>query len=309
MLPLDTIVGNSAAVGYLRHMKQTGRIHHTLLFHGPDGVGKSSCAIAFAKELGIQPSDIQEYVPEGKGYLHTIDTMSDIKKASMEHPFESPKKLILIREADRMLPSGANALLKTLEEPLETTLIIMTTSNLEGMLETIQSRSCHIAFRRLNHVEITTLLQKHGVEGEDAKKAVSIGQGSISKALRYEMGQKREATVFSALTSMIEGNPTLCIDLLSELEEEDPEDLFESILQWFRDLHLLKSGGKKELLFNAKQVDRLEAILQHQIPSLDQVVEIVQGGHTALKHNVKLRSIVEGMICRFISDNRLIACD
>ena len=61
-------------------------------------------------------------------------------------PFEAKAKVFIIKDADRMLPPSANALLKTLEEPTYDSYIIMTTSNLDEILPTIASRCFKINF-------------------------------------------------------------------------------------------------------------------------------------------------------------------
>jgi len=309
MQHLDAIHGNQAAVHYLQHMIKEGRVHHTLLFYGPEGVGKTTCARAFAHELGIRPSDIREFHPEGKAYIHTMESMAEVRKAASEHPYESQKKLLLIREADRMLPSGANALLKTLEEPLGTTVLILTTSNVDLILETIQSRACLVAFRALSKEELEAALIDKGVDADKIRKAVSLAQGSISRALEYENEEKIEGSVFAALSRFVQGDISSCFDHLSEVEEENPEHVFDIVLQWFRDIHLIRAGASEDLLYNKEQSEALKQLAIQPVPELDHVVRSVHKGYTSIKHNMRLKPVLEGILCSLIPNNSLVTRD
>ena len=78
---------------------------------------------------------------QGKLAFHTIESIRFIIQELSYQGYSSKKRVVVIYDAERMLPSSSNALLKTLEEPSEGTLIILTTSKLGKILPTIRSRA------------------------------------------------------------------------------------------------------------------------------------------------------------------------
>ncbi|MCH9613520.1 MAG: hypothetical protein SP1CHLAM54_05230 [Chlamydiia bacterium] len=111
------------------------------IYFGPSRDSYTKAALEYAQELlGSQITNLREYFPEGKTAMHSISTIREIKEEAMTRPFEGEHKVLIIHGADRMLPSGANALLKTLEEPYETTHILLLTHDLDSILPTILSR-------------------------------------------------------------------------------------------------------------------------------------------------------------------------
>src|SRR4051812_17594000 len=135
------IIGNEEIKASLKYMVATKRVGHSLLFAGRDGIGKSLFAMALAIEmLGGTPAqkqriidgthpDLHIYRPEGKVAMHSIDSLRAFSDDVYMAPTEAPYKVFVMHDADRMLPTSANALLKTFEEPAPQTLIIMLTSS------------------------------------------------------------------------------------------------------------------------------------------------------------------------------------
>ncbi len=150
------ILGNEAAKQTLTGLLEQKRLPHALLFAGPDGVGKSLFALETAQALlgekaharcatGTHP-DLHSLRPEGKAELHTIEAVRALIEEAAFPPFEAPCKVFILYEADRMLPTSSNALLKTLEEPQPHTYFLLLTSHEGAILSTIASRTRKIPF-------------------------------------------------------------------------------------------------------------------------------------------------------------------
>lgn len=150
------ILGNEAAKQTLIGLLEQKKLPHALLFAGPDGVGKGLFALEMAKALlgekaharcasGTHP-DLHILRPEGKAELHTIEAVRALIEEAAYPPFEAPCKVFILYEADRMLPTSSNALLKTLEEPQPNTYFLLLTSHEGAILPTIASRTRKIPF-------------------------------------------------------------------------------------------------------------------------------------------------------------------
>ena len=179
------LIGNSDIQNYLSVMVNKKAIAHALLFSGPAGVGKGLFANWFAEKiLGSTPHpDLFHLHPEGKLALHNIDALRAFSDQVYLAPYEAEKKVFILHDAERMQPAAANALLKTLEEPAPSAVIILTSSHPERMLPTIRSRCRQFPFQRVGTEEIASFLQQKGVEREKAELLAQRGDGSVAKAL------------------------------------------------------------------------------------------------------------------------------
>lgn len=138
---------------YLSRILKTGRVPHTLLLHGPKEAQKKEAAVSFARALlgknaaeKKEPPDLHIYALEKESNLHSIESIRALIDEAALPPFEAEASVFIIEDAEKMLPSASNALLKTLEEPLEGRYFILLVNEIEEVLPTILSRACEIAF-------------------------------------------------------------------------------------------------------------------------------------------------------------------
>lgn len=286
------ILGNEPLKAYLQKAIAENRLAQTLLFTGPDGIGKSLFAKALAKALlGKENSpDMHIYGPEGKSGLYAIDTVRELIDQEHEAPFEARGKVFILEDAERMQPASANALLKTLEEPTAETTFILLSSSTHEMLPTILSRCTICHFQPLSEEAIAALLHTKGYPTRLAK----IAHGSAGRAFEWaehpEFEEHRKI-LFDLLTRK-PSYPELSLQL-SKLEEligmeEDPvksarrvEYLFASILMWHRDQHLRHVGAKEESLFFPDEP-------QKEPVSMTQVEKAIERARLAVQRNMKL---------------------
>ncbi|TXI41920.1 MAG: DNA polymerase III subunit delta' [Nitrosomonas sp.] len=210
MMDFSHIVGNDDIKGFLQCMVTGERIGHSLLFAGRDGIGKGLFAMTLATELlggeaqrqrieqGRHP-DVHVYRPEGKLAMHSIDTMRSFSDEIYLPPNEAPYKVFIVHDADRMLPTSANALLKTFEEPAPRTLIILLSGSPQAILPTVLSRCRKLYFQPIPSNLIATFLQSHhSCSSDDAQRIAAQASGSIGRALRLMQQQgdpKREVVL------------------------------------------------------------------------------------------------------------------
>jgi DNA polymerase-3 subunit delta' len=90
--------------------------------------------------------DVQWARPESKSRIISVDQMRDVMRQINLKPTEAAWKVAVIVAADRLNTSAANAFLKTLEEPPAQSVIILTTTEPERILETIESRCLRLSF-------------------------------------------------------------------------------------------------------------------------------------------------------------------
>ncbi|MDP1834552.1 MAG: DNA polymerase III subunit [Chlamydiales bacterium] len=188
-MDLSHIIGNDEIKTFLLRMISTERVGHSLLFAGTDGIGKSLFATALAQNLLATTRenhpDLHIYRPEGKLAMHSIDTMRAFNDEVHMPPNEAKYKVFIIHDADRMLSTGANALLKTFEEPSPHTLIILLSSSPQALLPTVMSRCRKLYFQPIAEAQIAAFLQqKHSCSIKEAERIAARSSGSIGRAMR-----------------------------------------------------------------------------------------------------------------------------
>ena len=152
------LIGNPLAKKLLESLVLTDHIAPTLLFSGPNGVGKKQFALAFAKKLLKEGAraDLLLMTPDEKNDLHSIESIRNLILEATLPPLESTRRFFIIDEVEKMTPAASNALLKTLEEPPSQSHFILVTQGPDALLPTIVSRCQKIDFFPITFLELTT---------------------------------------------------------------------------------------------------------------------------------------------------------
>ncbi|NTU69974.1 DNA polymerase III subunit [bacterium] len=158
------VYGNDFQVNFLMKNIKDKDIAHAYLFCGPERIGKKKVAKAFIKAMLCTKTKSGEYCSicdsckkiDSNSYPDAIilEGDEDIKIGEIRNitanlslkPFNSPYKIVLVDNADRMTEEASNALLKTLEEPTGHAVIILISQSKNLLLPTIVSRTRTIKF-------------------------------------------------------------------------------------------------------------------------------------------------------------------
>jgi DNA polymerase-3 subunit delta' len=219
-MPFSTIVGHQPVVDLLRRAAARGRVPQSLLFAGPDGVGKRTTAIALAQALNCprrKDGDACGACPTCEriaGGRHSDVTLLDKgSEASIKigplrarvldvvgyRPFEAERRVCIIDGADEMTEQAQDALLKTLEEPPAAAVLILVTAFPDALKPTIQSRCRRLRFGALAPADVQqVLVDRCGVDVKKARVLAAGSAGSVSRALAADEGDlldDREAAV------------------------------------------------------------------------------------------------------------------
>ena len=236
---VETLIGNQRVKKYLCDMIDRKRIAHSLLFSGPDGVGKCSFAFAAAKRIvssdKINHPDIHLLKPSGKLCLHNMESMRTFANETFMPPYKSDYKVFIILDAHCMHKESANALLKTFEEPSIGTVIILVTHHPELLLPTVISRCCKVGFQLVCSEEIALFLQnKFQLSYEDALSAANRSMGSVSRAIKLIEGENEKRTLLLEFLSkgyfLSYTDFTQHIVALSEIVDKKSQEFNEDIV-------------------------------------------------------------------------------
>lgn len=183
----DGVIGHGGVIELLDAELQNPA--QAYLFVGPNGVGKATIGRKFAAGLiaagdenaigrvmaGIHP-DLALVEPEGRTSV-TVEQARAIVARAVLAPVEADRKVILLEEAGAMTDEAANALLKTLEEPTETTVFILITESELDLPPTVASRSRTIHFGRVPDGDIESALVDSGVAEDQASRVAVTAAG------------------------------------------------------------------------------------------------------------------------------------
>jgi DNA polymerase-3 subunit delta' len=149
------------------------------------------------------PQSIGKRTPETQEI--SIDQVRTLVLArSAFAPHEGRAKVFIVRRAEELSISAANALLKTLEEPGDRTHFILLTSQPEALLPTILSRTQRVRFAPLPDDVVTQLLVEAGVEPSRAADAARLAAGSVEAGQLFadpEESEARHAFIEGALAA------------------------------------------------------------------------------------------------------------
>lgn len=259
----NQIVGHEWAVKLFESAIENGRIGHAYLITGPDHIGKSTLARVFAQAVNCTEAnapcgdcrscklivagrhmDMRIVTPDvsGRGKLSIkIEAIRQLQQDLTLSAYEAKKKVAIIERFDTTTIGAANAFLKTLEEPPNNVVLLLTANDGDTLLPTISSRCRTVNLRPLSTTIIEqSLTTRWHVPEDEAKLLAHLADGRLGWAVQaFEDGSILEArkAQLDFLYEAIAGNHVkrfALADKLSRKPEQLPA-LLQNWLSWWRD--------------------------------------------------------------------------
>jgi DNA polymerase III subunit delta' len=262
-----TIAGQDRAVAQFASAWASRKLHHAWLLAGPRGVGKASFAHAAARrvlaeaagppfdlpalesddqhpmvrlvEAGSHPDmrRLVRLVNEKTGNLNRgikVEQVRELGEFMGMTAGLSPWRVVIIDSVDDLETSGANALLKMLEEPPANTLFFLVTHAPGRLLPTIRSRCRRLDFSSLDDDAMTSVLeaQASGISAMERQRIIAASFGSVGRALAFaELGLAKLED--AALAILRQGDPTNArrAELAQELGKKAAADRYAAFLE------------------------------------------------------------------------------
>jgi len=257
------LIGQTAAVAALRRAV-TGEPHamsHAWLFTGPPGSGRSNAARAFAAALQCSSggcgtcracrtslSGAHPDVTLVRTELLSIgvDEVRELVRRAAMSPTLGHRQVIVIEDADRITERGADALLKSIEEPARRTVWILCAPTPDDVVATVRSRCRLLTLQTPTISAVAHLLEtRDGIEPELAAYAARVSQGHVGRArvlARDEGARNRRQDILqipfqlhglgaclAAAAQIIESSTGEAADATSELDAKERAVLEEAL--------------------------------------------------------------------------------
>jgi DNA polymerase-3 subunit delta' len=313
-MKFDKFIGNRRIIERLRRKLREQRFPHGLIFSGPQGVGKHTCALMIAKALNCLTAAPGEFCDECAACRKVeVGTHPDVLTVSVEdeatqikiaqirqllsildlQPLEGRNKVFIIDPADLLNPEAANALLKGLEEPPENTFFILITVNVHELLRTVRSRCQTYNFTPLTTDEV----REHGISDE---LTVRWSQGSIGRARNLDLMQLKNerSVVLEFLETVVNAKEEDFQDLLGVSAEmgrakQEFESRMDILAVLTSDLLYTKEGARERVV-NVDILDRLAKLAGHvEAERLIKMAEFLRFIESSLKIHVNRQMLTD----------------
>ena len=172
----DEVVGQSSVTSTLKNAIKSNQLAQSFLFCGPRGVGKTTCARIFAKEINLfNNTEIDDFsfniFELDAASNNSVDDIRNLTDQVRVPPQVGKYKVYIIDEVHMLSKSAFNAFLKTLEEPPPHAKFILATTEKHKIIPTILSRCQIFDFKRVNNEDIVKNLRyvakSENIEVED----------------------------------------------------------------------------------------------------------------------------------------------
>ena len=277
------VVGQQAITNTLENAIKSNHLAQALLFTGPRGVGKTTCARILAKRINqessnetVEDNDFAFNIFElDAASNNSVDDIRNLTDQVRIPPQTGKYKVYIIDEVHMLSQSAFNAFLKTLEEPPSHAIFILATTEKHKIIPTILSRCQIFDFKRIGVSDIKNYLHKiakeEGVQADDdalhiiAQKAdgalrdalsifdrvVSFSGSNLTRLAVAENLNVLDYDVYFKITDLLVENkiPQILIDYNSVLDRGfDGHHFISGLASHFRDLLVSKDPATIELL-------------------------------------------------------------
>lgn len=325
------IPGNARIKKILQAALLRETLPNSLLFIGPEGVGKMQTALEVAKALNCREmkddacGDCEPCRTIAAGLfpdvmilrqdknMIKIDPIRDLKQAAYLKPMTGGKRVFIIEEAEKMNVEAANTLLKVLEEPPAFSFLLLVTSNPYLILPTIKSRCQILKFAPIGKDDILGVLKARGYPEEQAEGMALIAQGNLKRALNMdwdEVREKREKAWMLLLSMVARKDITSLLKSYAYRRRSEFVEEFQQILEMLaafsRDIMLVKEGGDIHHLLNPDYAEKIsEAGTYLSVENAREIPGRVDQALHALKNHVNTGLLVSSLSISLMGESHV----
>jgi len=331
----ESLINQERPIRILTTLLKNRTLPHAFLFTGTEGVGKKVAAIALAMACNCQAEDLSEHDPGNPTIKSDLTALgscgvckscrkiesgnhadiiriqpsgSFIKIAQIRalahtltmRPYEAKTRVVVISAAQALNAAASNALLKILEEPPGSTMLVLIATHKSALLPTIVSRCQFVGFNPISQKNMTALLSEtHELAPQAAGILAAMANGSYSRAQTMVRSNwlKRRKWLIDEMNTLSVKKMGGLLGLAEKLsaEKEELSETLEVIKVWFRDLIIGRYDPGK--IINQDVADKIRIASEKvSVPSLLSKVDAVQQVQNRITANTNLRLSMENLL-------------
>ena len=287
----ETVVGQKSITKTLENAIQNNQLPQAMLFCGPRGVGKTTCARILAKQINDdnKSSDFSYNIFELDAASNNgVDDIRNLIDQVRIPPQTGNYKVYIIDEVHMLSGQAFNAFLKTLEEPPKYAIFILATTEKHKVIPTILSRCQIYDFKKISTTDIKshleTIAKKENISYDDESlflianksdgalrdalsifdRLVNFTDGNITKELAYKNLNILDHDFYFETFDLINKNDiTSCLLLFNKVIEQgfSGQHFIDGLCLHFRELLIAKNSMSQVLLeqnenFKTKYIDQ-----------------------------------------------------
>lgn len=326
-MSFQDIRGQDKPIQIIRqHLKQS-RLSGSYLFAGPEAVGKRLVAKTLAKALNCekQNSDSCDTCPSclkieknqhpdvymldastplnvsrGSSEIDTNDSQAikighirQLQKNASLKPYEGRKKVFIVDNAHNLTSAASNALLKILEEPPLSSLIILVSAKPILLFKTIISRCQVLKFLPLSRAELEEILRKdYSLDNILAHFLAYFCEGRLGGALALKdtdiMLDKNRL-----IDQLVSSKKQINLNSFLALDKKHLRWSLNILTSWFRDTYLIKLGMPHyELIHFDRKTELLKHMQHFSFMDLDEILKSISDSLLYLEQNINIKLLL-----------------
>lgn len=320
MASFKDIVGQEQIKEHLQGAMKAGKVSHAYIISGERFSGKEYIARIFAMALQCEAGNTEPcqvchsckqalsdnqpdiiYVNHEKpGSIGVDDIRAQINGDIAIKPYSSPYKIYIVNEAEKMTPQAQNALLKTLEEPPAYAVILLLTTNVNSLLQTILSRCVILHMKPVADALVKDfLMTQMQVPDYKAEVCVAFARGNIGKAKHLaasEDFEKVKEDALALLKYVHEMDITEMIAAIKKINEYklDIDDYLDILSIWYRDALLFKATNDANHLIFKEEIQNIRKVAgRTSYEGIEEVLQALSKAKSRLNANVNFDLTME----------------
>ena len=270
------IVGHEDIIAHFKSNIETGNVGHAYIISGDAGSGKKALAYAFADTLeceagGTEPCgncqsclqistgnypDIITVTHEKPNLISVDEVREQLVNTVDVKPYKGKYKIYVIPDAELLNVQAQNAILKTIEEPPAYAVILLLTTNLDKLLETVQSRCLKLQTKPIRERDVLAYLTNvMGLTKEKAYFCLDFAQGNLGKAIKLA-GNEEYAEIVDSVVNVLTHIGDMDVETLGKAVKDIEQfkmsmnDYMDLMMMWYRDAMMIKiTGNVDKILF------------------------------------------------------------
>ena len=333
----DKVIGQNHVTDTLKNSIKENKIPSAILFCGPKGVGKTTCARIYAKEINKDSIELEKY--DHAFNIFELDAASNRKIDDIRDLLEKVKippqigkyKVYIIDEVHMLTKEAENAFLKTLEEPPSHIVFILATTEKNKILPTILSRCQIYDFKKISDQDsknyIEEIIKSEGYKYEPkaisiiAKKAFGSLRDSLTildRVINYTNGNitlEMTSQILNVLDTdtylkfselILKSNINEAIICFNDLSDKGfgEKDFLEGLAQHFRNLVVAKAFNSSNL--NDEDYEFEKVLTQSNLIGqnlLIEIIEIIESSIINLTNFENKKLVVEILLMKICNKN------